>query len=210
MHRTSTRARSSTEGTTAGRIAPEVIAIGERLFGRENVDPYHGPAPRRRGARALGGARRRDAREGPPSRRRPAARFPARRSSARFKSRTVLRGVSEGRGDRAHRRRAGTVEREIAGVPDSPATRAPRARPRRLPPRRRRGRGERGRVLPAEPTRAPARRAARSPDASSPRSSTAPGARQCCAPERTFAVTRGPQAISALVACRTCSCPRRS
>jgi len=35
------RPLSNAEGATAGHIAPEAIAIVERVFGRENVDPYH-------------------------------------------------------------------------------------------------------------------------------------------------------------------------
>jgi putative ABC transport system permease protein len=52
------RPLSNAEGATAGRIAPEAIALVEQVFGRENVDPYHESSATVEGERILlGGAR---------------------------------------------------------------------------------------------------------------------------------------------------------
>jgi putative ABC transport system permease protein len=117
------RPLSSTEGATAGRVAPEVVVIAEQLFGRENVDPYHETSATVDGERVLlGGASFAVAeREGgvPFLDGRPFGEVfrAARERGGAVVNESFARRFGVRRGDRVRLTTAGgTVERELAGV----------------------------------------------------------------------------------------------
>lgn len=117
------RPLASAEGTTAGRIAPAAIALVEQVFGRENVDPYHETSATVDGERVLlgGAAFAVAAREGgvPFLDGRPYGEVfrEARARGGVVANESFARRFGLGQGARvALTTPAGTVERELVGV----------------------------------------------------------------------------------------------